>query len=476
MPRDSEELYGVEHLANIIDGDWELFKSRFENRKRTDVYLGEIAELRHNLAHRCKRHLVRRDDLVRFTQNAQRLLQAIGASEADRFGEIVYSLTQGGRPWTTQAGGQLPPHDEIYDEFVGRPGHLRELADWFTSDSKQAIVWGYGGAGKSALAFKFAREVQEAPPAGIDAVVWVTAKRSEFVEGKAKDRTPDFVDIEGFCERVWSALYAQTSKDREPQQLIAELIATKCLLVVDDLDTVIHNEEMAQFLLLSSETQTVKSCTSRQQVPGIKRLEVSGFEGEELRAFMELRAREYAVETRECLRRLAAILEVTDGYPLFVDDLIRYSMLVGVEKAITDWGQRKGDGAREYALRRQLEHLKGMAADVLMSVAVSDRPLRLVEIGQVAGITDADAEQGTEDLLGCRLLHTSISNEDSTPVFVMNANTRNLTLNTFKESMKLKEKETALLALTGERVPAAKRQAIATAIVEAKRVLHTGGS
>ena len=171
MPHESEELYGVEHLSNIVLGNWSLFESVFENRERTKVYLSEITELRHNLAHRRKHHLVRVEDVVRFAQNGHRLLQAFGAGEASRFSSVVDTLTQNTRPWGVPLGGSLPPLDEIYDEFIGRPEQLRNLGDWFMSDARPIVIWGYGGAGKSALAYKFAREVQESSSASIDAVV-----------------------------------------------------------------------------------------------------------------------------------------------------------------------------------------------------------------------------------------------------------------------------------------------------------------
>ena len=168
MQRDPDELYGIEHLPNIIDGNWPIFKDvfgeRHDDRQRVAVYLREIAELRNNLAHRRNHHLVRLDDLIRFAQNARTLLQALSAPEADHFAGIADSLVQGGTPWGTPLAGQLPPHDEIYDEFVGRPAQLRALGDWFMGDAKPIVIWGYGGAGKSALAFKFAREIQEACP------------------------------------------------------------------------------------------------------------------------------------------------------------------------------------------------------------------------------------------------------------------------------------------------------------------------
>ena len=92
MGKDDDELYGIEHLGNIIDGNWAIFKDRFSDRDRTKVRLGEIAEVRHNVSHRRKNHYLRRDDLVRFCQNCESLLSAIGSTKSMDFDSLVEVL------------------------------------------------------------------------------------------------------------------------------------------------------------------------------------------------------------------------------------------------------------------------------------------------------------------------------------------------------------------------------------------------
>ena len=71
------------------------------------------------------------------------------------------------------------------------------------------------------------------------------------------------------------------------------------------------------------------------------------------------------------LNRLKGIRSVTGGYPLFVDDLIRHASFFGIDRAMGDWGQRKGDAARQYALQRQVEYLSiSSCSDVLIALSV----------------------------------------------------------------------------------------------------------
>lgn len=119
MGKTDEDLYGVEHLADIVKGNWDVFGDRLASRPRAEVYLGEIAELRHNVSHRRRRHILQRAELLRFVQNARMLLEALASPGASRFAAVVDSLDVGATPWGTPLSSALPPHDEIVQEFVG---------------------------------------------------------------------------------------------------------------------------------------------------------------------------------------------------------------------------------------------------------------------------------------------------------------------------------------------------------------------
>ena len=331
MNKAPEELYGLEHFWNIIGGNWPLFQARFEDKKRTEVFLGEIAELRHNLAHRRKHHTLLRPNLIRIVDDCRLVLAALNSPRADEFFDTVESLSSGGTPWGPPLEGRLPPSDEIYAEFVGRPAELNVLSEWLASDSAQVLVWGYGGAGKNALAHKFARDVRDGSNERLIAVCWVSAKKSEYVEGVVRERPVDFSDMRSLVQAIWSALYgaADGTADSDSATLIRHLREMPILLVIDDFDTVTDDETLTGFLLHElRSTPTRVIYTSRQRVPGIKNLEVPPFSDSELHSFVSLRSAEYGADRNQCLKRIVGIKSVTGGYPLFVDDLIHHAALV----------------------------------------------------------------------------------------------------------------------------------------------------
>ena len=436
MERDDDEVFGLEHLWNIINGNWSLFRQTFENKNRTETYLGEIAELRHNLAHRRKRHYLLRSDLIRILGGCRIVLSALKSPHADAFAEIVDHLSSGGAPWGAKLDGYLPPSDEMYEEFVGRPSELTGLSEWLASDSPQILVWGYGGVGKSALAYKFARDIRDGSNEYLIAVCWVSAKKFEYSEGSTIDRPADFSDLDSFVNALWTALYGanEIPTDLEADHMIKELGELPILLVVDDFDTISEDVELAEFLFYRlRNTLTRVIYTSRHRAPGLKNLEVPPFSDEELLDFVSRRSVHHSIDQPACTQRLSGIKSVTNAYPLFVDDLIRYAAFVGIDNALKHWSQRKGDAARQYALKRQIEYLGHSSGEVLIALSVANRALRIVEISEIAGLTDDDAEAGIDELLRWRMVNHVWEDDSSSPVFRMNNNTSRLVQQTFRD-------------------------------------------
>jgi hypothetical protein len=468
MGKTDEELLGVEHLWNIVNGNWkEIFGQRFGDRKRTEVYLGEIAEVRHNVSHRRRRHYLRRSELTRFVQNCAVLLRSAGSPGASQFEETAEALSAGASPWGAALGGYIPPQDEVVAEFVGRNAQLRNLNAWLASGTPQLLVWGYGGAGKSALAYEFAREAKEIAAGQVSAVAWISAKRREYIEGEERPRRADFADKASLVRAVFNAIYdTDLSDDKlDEEELVAQLREMPVLLVVDDFDTVLNDDDLVEFLMHDLRATGSRTLyTSRQKVAGLRSVEVLGFDDEELEAFVRIRAEEYGLEGAACVKRLKAIHSVTGGFPLFVDDLLRYARLSGIVDALGSWSQRKGDAAREYALRRQLEQLGETSKDVLMALSVSDRGLTTLEMGTMAGVTDDDAEHAIGSLLDWRLVNRVPTADGDRPGFTVNSNTARLVQRTYSNEPRMDSFRSKFKALRSTKAPPARTRAVASAI------------
>lgn len=478
MGKTDEELFGVEHLWNIVNGNWKIiYGPRFSDRGRTEVYFGEIGEVRHNLSHRRQRHFLRRGELVRLAQNCAVLLRCAGSPETSRFEDVAESLVGGASPWGATLDGYVPPRHEIVGEFVGRDEQLRYLTSWLAGDIPQLLVWGFGGAGKSALAYEFAREAKEIAPANLSAVAWISAKSREYVAGQEQPKRADFADKPSLVTAVFNAVYDTdlSGEGLSEAELIEQLHEMPVLLIVDDFDTVLDDEELVEFLMYDLRATGSRTLyTSRHKITGLRSVEVLGFDGQELDAFVRLRAHEHGLEPAACLKRLTAIHSVTGGFPLFVDDLLRYARLTGIDDAIGAWNQKKGDAAREYALRRQLEKLGERSKDVLMALSVADRDLTTLEMATMAGITDDEAEHSVRSLLDWRLVDSVSPASGGRPGFTINSNTARLVHRTYANEPRMHGFRSKFTALRSGKAPAARTRAVASAIGMARSLVIRG--
>ena len=468
MDKADDELYGVEHLSSIVLGNWRIFEDFFGDRNRTQVYLSEIAELRHNVSHRRQRHMLSRGELVRFVRNAELFLSALSSQLSTKFDSIATSLEEGDAPWGNELLGSLPPAADIVPDFVGREEKLRALSTWLTAaDARQLVIWGYGGSGKSSLAYHFARAVRYGAPSNLQAVVWLSAKKREYIEGGTYDRDADFDSVEVFGRALWTALYDDTPTAEQGSRagVVAELSDTPSLVIIDDLDSVLDDEDLAHFLLYElTRSKSRIVYTTRQRVPGLQTIDIEGFDEHELLKFLNSRARYYGLDVNLCIQRSAAIHSVTDGFPLFVDDLLRHSMFGGLEDAIGNWSQRKGDAAREYALRRQLSSLGEAPRRALIGVGVANRPVTTLELSNISGFTDDDIGHAIAELLDWRLINRLEADATGRPTFSCNRNTQRLVQKTYGREPVFQSYQASFRSLTGHAPSPALRKAVATSV------------
>ena len=113
--------------------------------------------------------------------------------------------------------------------FYGRGAEIDELADWITADRRQVIaILGIGGIGKSALAVRLAEQIA----AEFDYIYWRSLQHGQpfdamirgatlFFSGQRQTRLPG--DIDGQIARMLRLLRAR-----------------RCLLVLDNFDTILQ--------------------------------------------------------------------------------------------------------------------------------------------------------------------------------------------------------------------------------------------
>src|SRR5260370_26028785 len=112
---------------------------------------------------------------------------------------------------------------------------------------------------------------------------------------------------------------------------------------------------------------------------------VRGLAEEDAERFVRSKAQEYGLEADRFDASMNKLLDVTEGSPLYIEDLIRLCHVLSVGDAIRRWEQDRGEAARAYALQREIEELSkqdDLARPVLMAFAISNFPSSAAELTQ----------------------------------------------------------------------------------------------
>jgi predicted nucleic acid-binding Zn-ribbon protein len=327
---------------------------------------------------------------------AQEVLKWLGCSaQATELSALAAQLRDG-EDKSTLVLRRVPSEDSIYLDFVGRNTLLQELMDCFANpDNKRCLLAGDGGKGKSAAAYRFVQCIPSLAKR-FPLVVWLSAKTRKFRDrSTTSSESPDFSTAAEAIDRLLTE-YGATAQDMEKspadrKRLLFEYLDEfPAFIVADDIDTVLEDDEVVS--LFTHEIPHTQSCvliTSRRAIPGLRSMIVPGFDPLEAEEFVKSRIRLYELNT--ALFTAAVIKEIahiTDGSPLYMDDLMRLAKIVDVKKAIKMWADKGGDEARKYALQREIEKLSQDARKILIAAAVTDDPVSFAELENVLELSE----------------------------------------------------------------------------------------
>lgn len=490
--RDDFDLLSVNHFFNLFDSYYDVL---FENgtqgisggKREKQTLLGwakTIKVLRDPLSHPSEQDLSR-EDAFQLLDCARRVLLRLHL--VDDAGEIrllmdkVLGVTASVDPPRSLLEDSLPPRESIVVSFIGRDNELEELRKWFQDPvARRWALAGEGGKGKSALAYNFALEVKQGAPEPYQAVLWLSAKKRRFVEGETvMIETPDFSDLDsalalllthyGWIEEVDNPT---ETKRKRVLELLNEFPA---LLVVDDIDSLeSENENVIEFFSLHvPETSSKVLFTSRRTIFGMggSTTHVSGFSSSEAEVFLVSRCRVMELDPALLVKKTVQdIVRITEGSPLFMEDLLRLATVKPMKEAIQIWQERGGEEARRYALGRECELLTGNARKILLSAAIWPGPVSFAEI---EGMTGASAEAVTAALQELQKLFLVpkprlIGGEER---FELNVNTRSLVRDVYGSSEDYRRIQTAQKTISSG-VPKTGRVAVGALIRQAMYLLR----
>jgi len=289
----------------------------------------------------------------------------------------------------------LPNRDPSLVEFIGRESQIDLLWTWMI-DRYHAVklLSGPGGVGKTTIANAFCESVAENAPAGLEKIIWLTAKKRTYaaVVGKYVEIAHTrFHDVESLLVALLEELGApddlfgeDISREELIEHSIEYLKEFPSLLVVDDVDSL---EKEGQFDLF----QTVSMIFDRVIAAGASRarsiltarltlgaspgqlMTVTGLPLEDFEHYVLTVAKainapfhsENSAKQKEQIRKLH---EASEGSPLFASAILRLiSLGEPLNKAIKQFKGEQGVEVRRFAFERELEQLTDSQLRVLFA-------------------------------------------------------------------------------------------------------------
>lgn len=287
---------------------------------------------------------------------------------------------------TKRIQNNLPDRNFICPKFVGRDNVLDALWRWLGDDlSRVKMLAGEGGLGKSSVAYEFADRVSQIHNTPFEQIVWLTAKRKQFI-GQQDDYVPvpetHYSSYEELIKAILEHLPIPLNKEELDVMSIDDikrevrdgLSAYPSFLVVDDIDS-LDAEQQRQvvelgFVLGSDKSKLLLTTRHNLAYSHDLAIQISGFEESDFSEYLtSLRERNILKRDLNAGER-RKLHDITKGSPLYTESVCRLLRFQSFDEAIKGWGKEAGAHVRAAALDREVSMLSPEARRVLLATAL----------------------------------------------------------------------------------------------------------
>ncbi|MHA1401857.1 MAG: NB-ARC domain-containing protein [Candidatus Heimdallarchaeaceae archaeon] len=306
----------------------------------------------------------------------------------------------------------LPPENYDLDGgFVGREKEINGVVKTIKSDLDRIVtITGAGGVGKTALALKIAYMFLTDYNKPFDAVIWFSAKTSKLTEDGIVPLKPDIRSLVQLVNDMLKILdpnkvekFVKNKKNfsKYKDHLYNILSTQKCLIVIDNLETIIEDEELISFIKDIPRPSQVL-ITSRKGLGEIERRYPLGdmLEKDAIHLFrlvaMERNKQELVdLDTKNILKLVRSVR----CYPLLIKwSLGQYCLGKDLEKAFSEI--MTGDSEIvKFSFNDVFELLSEKSKLVLYSmIIVGEKPISQYAIRTLANITEDELDDAIREL------------------------------------------------------------------------------
>ncbi len=317
---------------------------------------------------------------------------------------------------STLTDHNLPDRDKTFTQFIGRREELDALWRWFLDTfNSTRLVAGIGGVGKTTLVREFSEEVLANAPLGIEKIIWLSAKKTNFdaefnVTFKTDERSPNLFDSEISLYRkillelgyLNDELKSSWNEFQYLEHIGRALSITSTFLVVDDLDSLDDETQRSVFSnltgifhSLSARSNKKGRClmTARMRLGASRSQyhELNGFRPEDFYSYLVDQYKTFGirVDFNKNSKLFRKFFDYSHGSPLFATSVVRLVRSgFSLEAALNKWRDAEGDEVREFALRREVGRLTSSQQRTLYAIT-NLSPCSFVEIKAVTEAADS---------------------------------------------------------------------------------------
>jgi hypothetical protein len=210
-----------------------------------------------------------------------------------------------------------------FTALVGAGPYLERLGQLFTSLDGPLLVSleGIGGIGKSAMARAFIGLPETI--AQWSKIIWVSARQAFLAEdgrlALIDDAATTVADLSiRLCESLGLAGMSGSALDQRLEALGAALAREKCLIVVDNLETVAEYQGLAPVLarLAGNSRFLITTRQTLREFPYVHTISVKALDAEAAFHLMESEAARRGKHGLVCAEQFDALYSLTGGHPL----------------------------------------------------------------------------------------------------------------------------------------------------------------
>jgi len=320
----------------------------------------------------------------------------------------------------------LPPRDPNLIKFIGRSDYLLQLWSWqLERHNPVKVLTALGGTGKTAIAYEFCLQTLSNPPAQLQKVIWLSAKKQSFsaIQGRWYSVTRvDFTSVNDFLEAlareigIMESEIKEANGDREEllDLVLGGLEEFPSFVVVDDVDTLEIEEQNNLFATVqplagrSFERGTRFLFTSRLEFGAdSQRIQVLGFEETEFREYAKTVAARLEVAINDAT--ISQLHKASRGSPVFASSILSLASLgFEIHQAIKQWKGKAGEDVRRFAFEREIDQLTESQARTLFALTTLGQTT-LLELSQ---ILEVDSPALIADLAKLREFHLFASRDN----------------------------------------------------------------